>query len=135
LVGGDSRIPRHGPSRLADHLGWGDFGPPCHSGEAAIGQVTPMEAIPMNIASASIPEFVAYQIIGGTLVDLRHADRMLGAAERQAPDPVRAAHVRAIRAAMEQLRHVTGPSPKQPKSSESVQPLGLESRTTRHPCL
>jgi len=64
----------------------------------------------MNIASASIPELVAYHIIGGTLVDLRHADRMLGDLERQVPDPVRAAHLRAIRAAMEELRHIVGPS-------------------------
>lgn len=63
----------------------------------------------MNIASASIPEFVAYNIIGGTLVDLRHTVRMLDDLERQAPDPVRAANLRAIRAAMEQLRQVTGP--------------------------
>ena len=65
----------------------------------------------MNLKSASIPEF---------LVDLRHAVCILGDLERQAPDPVRAAHLRPIRVAMEQLRHVTGPSPKQPKSSESV---------------
>jgi len=69
-----------------------------------------MEAIPLTIASAWIPEFVAYHIISGTLVDLRHADRMLGDLQRQAPDPVRAAHLRAIRAAMEALRHITGPS-------------------------
>ena len=49
------------------------------------------EAIPMNIETASIPEFVAYHIIGGTLVDLRHADRMLDDIERQASDPIRAA--------------------------------------------
>jgi hypothetical protein len=67
--------------------------------------------IPMNIETASIPEFVAYNIIGGTLVDLQHADCMLGDLERQAPDPVRARNLRAIRAAMEQLRHVTGPQP------------------------
>ena len=63
----------------------------------------------MNVESASIPEFVAYHVIGGTLVDLRHADRMLSDLERQAPDSVRAGNLRAIRAAMEQLRHVTGP--------------------------
>jgi hypothetical protein len=81
-------------------------------GEAAIGpRPQPRtEAIPLNSASTAIPEFVAYHIIGGTLVDLRHADRMLGDLERQASDPVRAANLRAIRAAIEQLRHVTGPS-------------------------
>ena len=78
-----------------------------------------MEAIPTNMDSASIPEFAAYHIIGGTLIDLRHANRILGDLERQAPDPVRATHLQAIRAAIEQLRHVTGHSHKQPKSSES----------------
>jgi hypothetical protein len=69
-----------------------------------------MEAIPVNIASTSIPEFVAYHIIGGILVELRHADRMLGDLEREAPDPVRATNLRAIHAAIELLRHVTRPS-------------------------
>jgi len=85
-------------------------GEPRHPGEAADLSRPRMEAIPMNIASTSIPEFVAHRIIGGTLVDLRHADRMLADLERQAPDPVRAANLRAIHAAIEQLRHVTGPS-------------------------
>ena len=63
----------------------------------------------MTIETTSIPEFVAYHIIGGTLVDLRHADRMLDDLERQASDPIRAANLRTIRSAMEQLRRVTGP--------------------------
>jgi hypothetical protein len=70
-----------------------------------------MESIPMTTEGASIPEFVAYHIVRGTLADLRHAERMLGDLERHASDPARAANLRAIRAAMEELRRVKGRRP------------------------
>jgi hypothetical protein len=62
----------------------------------------------MNLEWAVIPELVAYHIAGGSLADLRHAERMLADLERQTPDPVRAANLRAIRGAVEQLRQVRG---------------------------
>jgi hypothetical protein len=50
----------------------------------------------MNLEWAAIPELVAYHIGGGSLVDLRHAERMLADLERQAPDPTRAANLGAV---------------------------------------
>jgi hypothetical protein len=70
-----------------------------------------MESIPMNAECPSIPEFVAYNIVGAALVDLRHAERMLGDLERQTADPARAANLQAIRAATEALRQVKGRRP------------------------
>jgi hypothetical protein len=60
----------------------------------------------MNREWAAIPELVAFHIVSGSLADLRHAERMLADLERQAPDPARGANLRAIRAAMEELRRV-----------------------------
>lgn len=64
----------------------------------------------MDPSRQSVPEAGAYDLLREVLADLQKAERALAIVEAAAPDPERATHLAAIRAALAQL-HLIFPAP------------------------
>ena len=65
----------------------------------------------MDPKRQSVPETGAYRMVQNALIELKVAERSLTIIEQAAPDPERATHLAAVRAAIAQLETVVRPWP------------------------